>query len=182
MGSWPVSNRHCGVVARLEPQQPSTLAWLLLVVVTLALWVWRSRRAAAVGDEAAGLALTGAVMCLVSPVTWVHHLVWLLPALILLVDHATVAPAGSRRRRGLLAAVVVGYALLISRIVWVWEKDFTGADGFLGSNTYVWISCRDWRSCRCATARHPPGHRSSRPAYRSSARWTGGRPAESGTG
>ena len=24
--------------------------------------------------------------------------------------------------------------------VWSWEKDFTGVDGFLGSNTYVWIS------------------------------------------
>ncbi|MEV1143855.1 glycosyltransferase family 87 protein [Micromonospora sp. NPDC049799] len=136
-----VSNQSLqGVVARLNPQEPSTLVWLVLVVATLALWVWRSRRAAAAGDEAAGLALTGAVMCLVSPVTWVHHLVWLLPALILLVDNATAAPAGGRRRRALLAAAVVAYALLISRIVWAWEKDFTGLDGFLGSNTYVWIS------------------------------------------
>ena len=50
------------------------------------------------------------------------------------------APAGGRRRRALLALAVVGYALLCSRIVWAWEKDFTGVDGFLGSNTYVWIS------------------------------------------
>ena len=106
---------------------------------TLALWAWRSRAAVAVGDEATGLALTGAVMCLVSPVTWVHHLVWLLPALILLVDNAMAAPAG-RRRWALLAAAAIGYALLISRTVWFWEKDFTGVDGFLGSNAYVWIS------------------------------------------
>ncbi|RKN49249.1 glycosyltransferase 87 family protein [Micromonospora endolithica] len=136
-----VSNQSLrGVVARLDPQQPSTLAWLVLVAATLALWVWRSRRAAAAGDEAAGLALTGAVMCLVSPVTWVHHLVWLLPALILLVDNAMAAPAAGRRRRVLLAAAAIGYVFLISRIVWAWEKDFTGVDGFLGSNTYVWIS------------------------------------------
>lgn len=79
-------------------------------------------------------------MCLVSPVTWVHHLVWLLPGLILLVDNGMAAPARSRRRRLLLAAALIGYALLCSRIVWSWEKDFTGVDGFLGSNTYVWIS------------------------------------------
>ncbi|WP_410812980.1 glycosyltransferase 87 family protein [Micromonospora sp. 067-2] len=135
-----VSNQSLrGVVARLDPQHPSTLLWLLLVLGTLALWAWRSRAAVAAGDEATGLALTGAVMCLVSPVTWVHHLVWLLPALILLVDNAMAAPAG-RRRRVLLVAATIGYALLISRTVWFWEKDFTGVDGFLGSNAYVWIS------------------------------------------
>ncbi|TDB78611.1 glycosyltransferase 87 family protein [Micromonospora sp. KC721] len=136
-----VSNQSLrGVVARLAPQHPSTLAWLALVLVTLAVWVWRSRAAVAVGDEAAGLALTGAVMCLVSPVTWVHHLVWLLPALILLVDNAVAAPPRSVRRRALATFAAVGYGLLTSRIVWAWEKDFTGVDGFLGGNTYVWIS------------------------------------------
>ncbi|MDG4802259.1 glycosyltransferase family 87 protein [Micromonospora sp. WMMD980] len=136
-----VSNQSLrGVVARLDPEHPSTLAWLVLVLVTLVLWGWRCRAAVAAGDEATGLALTGAVMCLVSPVTWVHHLVWLLPGLILLVDNGMAAPARGRRRRVLLAAALIGYALLCSRIVWAWEKDFTGADGFLGSNTYVWIS------------------------------------------
>ena len=136
-----VSNQSLrGVVARLDPQHPSTIAWLALVLLTLVVWAWRSRAAVAAGDEATGLALTGAVMCLVSPVTWVHHLVWLLPGLILLVDNGMAAPARSRRRRLLLAAALIGYALLCSRIVWAWEKDFTGVDGFLGSNTYVWIS------------------------------------------
>ncbi|MEH1168652.1 glycosyltransferase 87 family protein [Micromonospora sp. CPCC 205539] len=135
-----VSNQSLrGVVARLNPEHPSTLLWLLLVLGTLALWAWRSRAAAAAGDEATGLALTGAVMCLVSPVTWVHHLVWLLPALILLVDNAMAASAAGRRW-ALLAAATIAYALLISRTVWAWEKDFTGVDGFLGSNAYVWIS------------------------------------------
>lgn len=136
-----VSNQSLrGVVARLDPESPSTLAWLALVAAVVALWVWRSRAAAAAGDHATGLALTGAVMCLVSPVTWVHHLVWLLPALLLSLGAAMAAPAGSRRRQGLLAATLVGYGFLTSRIVWAWEKDFTGVDGFLGSNVYVWIS------------------------------------------
>ncbi|MFE9657741.1 glycosyltransferase family 87 protein [Micromonospora sp. NPDC006431] len=136
-----VSNQSLrGVVARLNPEHPSTLAWLVLVLATLAVWGWRSRAAVTAGDEATGLALTGAVMCLVSPVTWVHHLVWLLPALILLVDNGMAAPARSHWRRLLLAAAAIGYAFLISRIVWRFEEDFSGVTGFLGSNTYVWIS------------------------------------------
>ncbi|MER7165741.1 glycosyltransferase family 87 protein [Micromonospora sp. NPDC000207] len=136
-----VSNQSLrGVVARLSPDHPSTLGWLALVLVTLVIWAWRIRAASAAGDHATGFALTGVVMCLVSPVTWVHHLVWLLPGLILLVDNGMAAPARSRRRIVLLAAAAVGYVFLTSRIVWSWERDFTGLDGFLGGNAYVWIS------------------------------------------
>ncbi|MFD2764615.1 glycosyltransferase 87 family protein [Micromonospora eburnea] len=136
-----ISNQSLrGAVARLDPAHPSTGAWLVLVLATLAVWVWRSRAAAAAGDQTAGLALTGVTMCLVSPVTWVHHLVWLLPALILLVGHGLAAPARGRRRAVLLAAAAIGYAFLSSRIIWSWDENFGGIDGFLGSNTYVWIS------------------------------------------
>lgn len=136
-----ISNQSLqGVVARLNPGHPSTWLWLLLVVGTLVVWVRRCRAAVAVGDEATGFALTGVVMCLVSPVTWVHHLVWLIPALILLVDSAMAAPAASRRRRGLLAFATVAYAVLTSRLVWRWERGFGGVDGFVFSNFYVWIS------------------------------------------
>jgi alpha-1,2-mannosyltransferase len=136
-----ISNQSLqGVVARLNPAEPNSLAWLGLVLVTLAIWAVRSRAAVRAGDEATGFALTGVVGCLVSPVTWVHHLVWLLPALILLIDNAYAAPAGSRRRRGLLTFAVVGYLLLCSRLVWIWEWGSDGVTGFLGSNAYVWIS------------------------------------------
>ncbi|MEU8261095.1 glycosyltransferase 87 family protein [Micromonospora sp. NPDC048999] len=136
-----VSNQSLrGVLARLDPAHPRSVAWLVLVLATLAAWVWRSRAASAAGDEAVGFALTGITMCLVSPVTWVHHLVWLLPALILLVDNGMAAPARSGRRPILLAAATIGYVLLISRIIWRFDEDFGGVTGFLGSNTYVWIS------------------------------------------
>jgi alpha-1,2-mannosyltransferase len=136
-----VSNQSWqGVVARLAPTRPSTVAWLALVVATLVIWAWQCRAAAAARDEATGLALTGVAQCLISPVTWVHHLVWLLPALVLLVDNAMAAPARSPRRRWLLGFAIFAYGLLISRLVWVWELDFTGVAGFLGSNAYVWVS------------------------------------------
>ena len=136
-----ISNQSLkGVVARLDPAHPSTLLWLALVVVVLAIWAARSRAAVASGDEATGLALTAVVGCLVSPVTWVHHLVLLIPALVLLVDNAYRAPGGSRRRRRLLTFAIVAYGFLISRFVWIWEHGSGGLLEFLGGNLYVWIS------------------------------------------
>jgi alpha-1,2-mannosyltransferase len=127
-----VSNQSLqGVVARLDPVHPSTIGWLVLVVATLVVWVWRVRHA----DVRTGLALTGVVQCLVSPVTWVHHLVWLLPALILLVDRALEA-----RNRRLVAFAIFAYGMLISRFVWIWERGSPGVSGFVGSNMYVWLS------------------------------------------
>jgi alpha-1,2-mannosyltransferase len=136
-----ISNQSLeGVVARFDPARSNTLAWLGLVIATLAVWAWRARAAVAAGDEVSGFALTGVVQCLVSPVTWVHHLVWLIPALVLLVDSAYLAPAGSRRRRRLLVFAIVAYGFLISRVVWIWQGGATGLLGFLGGNMYVWIS------------------------------------------
>ena len=125
-----VSNQSLrGLVARLDA--PSWL-WLLLVLAVVAFWAWRVRGA----SYASGLALTGVLGCLVSPVTWVHHLVWLIPALILLVD----AAVRTRRLAPLLLAAVA-YGVLCSRAVWLWfDGRIHGFDGFLGSNAYVLTS------------------------------------------
>lgn len=136
-----ISNQSLrGVLARFDPLHPSTAAWLALVTVTMLVWAWRSWVAVDRGDEMAGLALTGVVGCLVSPVTWVHHLVWLVPALVLLAGNGFAAPAGSRRRRALLGFAAIAYLLLSSRLVWHWQEDFSGLGGFLAGNTYVWVS------------------------------------------
>ncbi|MFB7107632.1 glycosyltransferase 87 family protein [Streptomyces sp. NPDC056291] len=125
-----VSNQSLqGVLARLAaPGEPSRAVWALTVVLVLAVWVWRTHRALRADDWPAALALTGLVSCLISPITWVHHLVWLLPSFAVLV----------RVRRLRTAAVL--YGLLCSSVVWLWFDDASGLDGFLGSNTYVWIT------------------------------------------
>ncbi|GGK27665.1 membrane protein [Pilimelia terevasa] len=127
-----------GVVARLNPAHPSGALWALLVLAVVGIWLWRITRPGC--DAAAGLALTGVVGCLISPVTWVHHLVWLLPALVLCAGHALALPTGDPRRRRWLVGVGLAYAVLCSRLVWAWERDFGGVDGFLGGNAYVWVS------------------------------------------
>lgn len=122
-----VSNQSLqGVLARLGVE--SRAVWAVLVLVVLCGWAWRVRRAVAVGDWRAAFALTGLTACLVSPVTWVHHLVWLLPSFAVLVR------AGRPRVAGAL------YAVLCTSVVWLWFDDASGVDGFLGSNTYTWVT------------------------------------------
>ncbi|WP_328682447.1 glycosyltransferase 87 family protein [Streptomyces sp. NBC_00322] len=136
-----VSNQSWqGVVARLsEPDAPSRTVWALGVIVILCLWAWRARRAVAAGDELAGFAVTGLTACLISPVTWVHHLVWVFPALAVLIDAGLRLQKGDPRRRRLLRWAGAIYVILCSSVVWLWSWDATGIDGFVGSNTYVWI-------------------------------------------
>ncbi len=125
-----VSNQSLqGVLARLAaPGEPSRAAWALVVVLVLAVWVWRTHRALRAGDWQAAFALTGLVACLVSPITWVHHLVWLLPSFAVLMHGRRLRTAGAL------------YVVLCSSVVWLWFDDASGIDGFLGSNTYVWIT------------------------------------------
>lgn len=122
-----VSNQSLqGVLARLgETGRP---LWATLVLLTLCVWAWRARRAVTAGDWTAAFALTGAAACLVSPITWVHHLVWLLPSFAVLVR------AGHPRIAGAL------YAVLCTSVVWLWYDGAFGLGGFLGSNTYTWIT------------------------------------------
>lgn len=122
-----VSNQSLqGVLARLgEPGRP---VWSTAVVLVLCVWARRARGAVAAGDWPAAFALTGLTACLVSPITWVHHLVWLLPSFAVLVR------AGHTRLAGAL------YAVLCTSVVWLWYDDASGLDGFLGSNAYTWIT------------------------------------------
>ena len=122
-----VSNQSLqGVLARLgELDRP---LWAGAVLLVLCLWAARTRRAVAAGDWTAAFALTGATACLVSPITWVHHLVWLLPSFVVL------ARAGYPR----IAAAL--YAVMCTSVVWLWFEDASGIDGFLGSNIYTWIT------------------------------------------
>ena len=134
-----ISNQSLhGAVARLNPGDPNTVLWIASVLVILAVWVIRVRRSVAAGDEMTGFALTGIVGCLVSPITWVHHLVWFGPALLLLLDSA-LRTSDRRRRKQLLALMIVSYLLLCSRIVWSFHERWGNPAGWFLSNTYVWI-------------------------------------------
>ncbi len=126
-----VSNQSVqGILARLHPPSPGAVFWAGSALALFVVWARRARRASLLGDERTGFALTGVLACLISPITWVHHLVWLIPALIVLADN------GNRRHR---RAAAVCYTVLCSSVVWLWSVDFSGVDGFIGGNAYVWV-------------------------------------------
>lgn len=56
---------------------------LLLVAGVGVLVVMRIRRAIAAGDRMAALTLTGLLGILISPASWTHHMVWIIPAMVI---------------------------------------------------------------------------------------------------
>jgi alpha-1,2-mannosyltransferase len=92
-----------GVLARLyDSIETPTLLWLSFAVLMLALGLSRASSAHADGDELTAFTLVGLTSNVVSPISWSHHLVWVIPAIIVLADAAV------RRReasRGLLQRV-----------------------------------------------------------------------------
>jgi alpha-1,2-mannosyltransferase len=136
-----------GVLARLaQPAQPNRVLWALLILPILGYGLWRASRAAAARDEVAGLTLAGIVGSLVSPVTWAHHIFWIVPALIVLAD-TSLRPdphvRGVLRGRigpGVLA--IAAYLTITVSVVAIWSFTLdkpSGPIAFLMSNWYVWL-------------------------------------------
>jgi alpha-1,2-mannosyltransferase len=125
-----------GMLARLPVDQVESKLWVVCVLVTLGIWVWRVWRAP--GDIMGGLAVTGVLGCLISPVTWIHHCVWLIPALVRCVD------AGLDRLRArhywTLALAVTAYVIMTSHLTWAWEFSPRPPLAMIGSNLYVYLS------------------------------------------
>ena len=96
-----------GILARLydSPTTP-TLMWLAFSMLVLAVGLSRAATAHREGDELAAFALVGLTANVICPISWSHHLVFLIPALVVLVD------AGLRRRA---AAIGLGHRGMFSR-------------------------------------------------------------------
>lgn len=134
-----VSNQSLlGLYTRLHLDAPGRWPWLIAVLAVLAAWAVLIHRSAPASqdrpDHRTGFALTGVAACLASPVTWVHHLVWVLPALVLLLD------IGLRRpdRRWLLGVVAVAYLVFSIGLVWI-AAPATGLAYLLGANAGTWV-------------------------------------------
>ncbi|MEV6599300.1 glycosyltransferase 87 family protein [Actinoplanes sp. NPDC051346] len=122
-----VSNQSLrGVLARLPVDAVESQLWVLCVVATLGLWAWRVRAA----DPLGGLALTGIVGCLICPVAWVHHWVWLLPALVRCAEVA-------RTHKGVFRLGVAVYVVLCTRLTFLYETGPKPPFAIVGANLYV---------------------------------------------
>jgi alpha-1,2-mannosyltransferase len=142
-----------GLLTRLAGAHlPHGIAWAVLGAV-LVLGLARARSAHRRGDELVGVVLAGLTACLVSPISWTHHLYWIVPAVLVLVDLAAGTPpavrAGSRpRRRPEVTAALASIAALVvflvfaSSVVWYFTTPAgsmrgTGPVAVLGADAYV---------------------------------------------
>jgi len=109
------------------------------------------------GDWLTAAAVTGVTSLLVSPVSWTHHWVWILPALVVL----------ARGSRGDRIAAACGYVLFAVSPLW-WTPHSLGRPdyGFHGPLTLVancyliagfaFLAVMAWRAWRLVTARRGP--------------------------
>jgi alpha-1,2-mannosyltransferase len=135
-----------GLLARLAaPSASSSALWLTLAGLTLVVGMIRTALLHHRGDDLAGVTVTGLTACLISPISWVHHLYWVLPAVVVLVDVAAGAPvATSRARRhpGAVRAVAGAAALVVAgmftgSLIWFFPGTPPGLGATVGENAYV---------------------------------------------
>lgn len=102
----PRNNSALGILTRfLEPGPLRSSVWLIVVVTVLAVAFFRSVRASRSGDLLAAAAIVGCASGVVSPITWTHHLGFLVVALA-----AFVCASQSIRNRVLCS---IGFLLLV---------------------------------------------------------------------
>jgi alpha-1,2-mannosyltransferase len=70
-----------GMLHRIGPGTtlPSTAAWAVVAAIVLAVGLRRAREAHVAGDELAAVSIVALAGVLISPISWVHHAVWIVP-------------------------------------------------------------------------------------------------------
>ncbi|MEO6715351.1 MAG: glycosyltransferase 87 family protein [Mycobacteriales bacterium] len=111
-----------GALLRLHLPHPIFIGLVVIgVLAFLVIGMSRALLASKAGAELAGVALVGLTSVAVSPVSWDHHLIWLVPAFALLL-------ADPWRPRRLLAAAAAG-ALFYTRIPWTAARLLRSTEG-----------------------------------------------------
>ena len=102
----------------------STLLWLALALGTTALTAFAAWFALRRGNRTVAMALTGIGACLVSPFSWFHHWVWIVPLTVAviagvasLIDARGILPAqlGALLTAGLVFIMMLPY---VSGVLW----------------------------------------------------------------
>ena len=103
---------------------PWRLIWLPVVAVVVVFGLLQAARASRAGDELRGVAITGLVGIIVSPISWIHHMVWIVPVI------AAILGTGTDKGRRVLAFVVA--ALFVARLPYIGNDELHGT-GFVAA-------------------------------------------------
>jgi alpha-1,2-mannosyltransferase len=91
-----------GILQRAVPGEWRVL-WIVAIVVVLVYGLRAAVAASAAGDELRAVAITGLVSVMVSPISWIHHLVWVVPVI------AVIIGAGRDPKRVAVAVLVAAF-------------------------------------------------------------------------
>jgi alpha-1,2-mannosyltransferase len=145
----PSNQSVMGVLAHVaDPGQPNRAMWAVLAGAVLILGMWRAVRVYRRGDDLVAFTVVGLTACLVSPISWTHHLYWIVPAVVVLVDVAAGTPlhatalGWSRRRRRMVAvgAGVSALTVVLAFIVgfpWLFHQPTGALTAILGTSSYA---------------------------------------------
>jgi alpha-1,2-mannosyltransferase len=98
-----------GALARLGlGEQPRFLLWVAACLLVLAVTVWAMRRVLRAGEPALAVICVALFGLVVSPVSWSHHWVWTLPAVV-------VTAVLAWRRRSVVLAVLSAAGVVLTR-------------------------------------------------------------------
>ncbi|MGW1030145.1 glycosyltransferase 87 family protein [Streptomyces sp. NPDC002577] len=119
-----------GVVARaVHDAFAEHAVWLATVAVTAVAGIACAVLAHRCGEELLGIVLCGVTSTLVSPISWLHHWVWVVPALVLLVFAALTATT----RREAVWRWCGAAAYLLCCLPWtVWTVAGPGGERIMG--------------------------------------------------
>jgi alpha-1,2-mannosyltransferase len=108
----------------------STAVWATAAAVVLLVGLRRAREAHIAGNELAAVSLVGLAGVLASPISWVHHAVWIVPMAGVLL--------GDGRDRGRRVAWGATILLFVADVP-LWERAGVPLDGFrvLTENAFV---------------------------------------------
>ena len=93
-----------GLLARLyDSIETPGLLWFSFAMLLLALGLSRASSAHSDGDELTAFTLVGLTTNVISPISWSHHLVWVIPAILVLCDATLRRRSASRGISGFSA-------------------------------------------------------------------------------
>ncbi|MGJ0118971.1 glycosyltransferase 87 family protein [Williamsia sp. MIQD14] len=107
-------------------ESPSTAAWLVLALLAVGLGLWAAVVAHRHGQELLALTLVGMTSCAVSPMSWGHHWVWVVPLGVILVHHALAA------KTRMIAVVATAAAVALLLVTFAWRTVIDGPMTFVG--------------------------------------------------
>lgn len=118
-----INQSLAGLLTRLyDSDTIPVLIWISFAGLLVAMGMIRARSAHTDGDEIAAFTLVGLTSAAVGPVTHTHELIWVLPAVLIMVDAAARRRLVEKRRRrpgvGYAVAAAVVYVIVTLPSSW----------------------------------------------------------------